>query len=247
MLSGGAIDDGTVVLIIENHVNERTMLREICHEAGFAMRNIRDVDFQGKRVTEALQQAIGMVNRGEVDLLLDLALDRADEDPTPAIALIENWKYETPKKTVPLIVVSAFIHLLQQKALESCSAVIRKPGSSESDRTYFTEYLTYAIRNAIISRSKEATVKERIGKVLNWIREFKLDEVTISVFGFKISTRSPIVVGVGFIAFCFLVSGWALLKSGTLSPKVVIGLIAVALIGLLLLGIMLKIVARSRS
>src|SRR2546429_8161964 len=109
MLSGGAIDDGTVVLIIENHVDERTMLREICHEAGFAMRNIRDVDFEGKRVTEALQQAIGMVNRGEVDLvLLDLALDPAQEDPTPAIALIERWKNETHKKTVPLIVVTAF-------------------------------------------------------------------------------------------------------------------------------------------
>ena len=165
MLSGSAIDSETVVLIVENNPDHRDMLVEICRQVGFAHTNIRDLGFDRKNIKVAaeLEKATGILNRGEVDLvLLDLALDEADEDVMPALLLLARWNKETIKKKIPVIVVSAYTNQLEQAELQSCFAVIPKPGPSDGEKGQFSAFLKFAIRTAIAQRSEAATLGERI-------------------------------------------------------------------------------------
>lgn len=164
MLSGSAIDSETVVLIVENNPDDRDVLIEICREVGFALINIREAGFRKNiSVAAELEKATGILNRGEVDLvLLDLALDEADEDPMHTVVLIERWNKETRKKKIPVIVVSGFTDELKPVDRQSCFAVIKKPGPTEGEKAQFNDFLRHAIRTAIAQRSEEATLRERI-------------------------------------------------------------------------------------
>jgi CheY-like chemotaxis protein len=164
MLSGSAIDGETVVLIVENSTDDKDMLIDICREVGFTLNNIREVGFRKNiQIATELEKAVGILNRGEVDLvLLDLALNEEDDDPMHAVLLLEKWKKETRKKKIPVIVVSGFTEMLKQAALQSCAAVIRKPGPTDGEKAQFSAFLQYAIRTAITRRSDEATLGDRI-------------------------------------------------------------------------------------
>ena len=242
MLGGGAIDDQTVVLIIENNDQDLKLLRQICRKVGFALRNIHDVEFVGRRVTEPLEKALGLVNRGEVDLvLLDLALDDDDDDPMPVVAKIERWKEETRKKTIPVIVVTKHEHVLEDFALQFCEVVIPKPGPTEAEEVYFSKFLKYAIQKAIVRQSNEATFGERLrqqGKRI--VQGFHLEKFTITIGWLTFSSRLPNAVAVCLISVSYLVAAWPLAKSFGWPFKLVVGLFAVGLLLFLILARVLK-------
>jgi CheY-like chemotaxis protein len=154
-----AIASDSMVLVVENDPVDKQMLIGICREVGFTSKNIY--------VAGELDQAISLLNRGWVDLvLLDLALDEV-EDPSRALNLLETWENETKKKKIPVIVVSRFTQTVKQVARVSCAAVITKPGPTEGEKAQFSEFLQYAIRRAISQTSDSVTLWDRIRRELD--------------------------------------------------------------------------------
>jgi len=173
MLAGRAFDDESAVLIVENTREDRDTIIKICREVGFLRNNIHEREFsRGASVATELNKAIGDINRGAVDLvLLDLALDEADEDVTSTVLLLEQWTKETQKKKIPVIVVSGFINELSPAARKNCFAAIRKPGSTDGEQLQFSDYLKFAIQTAITQRSDETTPSERIRRQVDRLVE----------------------------------------------------------------------------
>jgi CheY-like chemotaxis protein len=159
MLNGNAIDSDTVVLIVENDPADKQMLKTICQDVGFA---------PDKTVTVSeLEEAIGLVNRGDIDIvLLDLELDDAP-NPSRTVALIARWKNETRNKKIPVIVVSRFTEVVTVAARLQCSAVLKKPGLGEGERYFFSEHLKSEIGMAIAQKSDRTTFLDRIRQLFN--------------------------------------------------------------------------------
>lgn len=162
MLSGRAVDSETVVLIVEDDIADKNLLRGICRGAGFTLENMV--------FAATIEEVTLPLKRGLVDLvLLDLGLEGASDDPTPAIMLLERWESETKNKKIPVIVISRLADEVKEAARASCFAVIPKPGASAGERAIFSDYLEHVIREAIAKTSAEATFWDRIRQQLDRI------------------------------------------------------------------------------
>jgi CheY-like chemotaxis protein len=231
MLSGNAIDADTVVLIVENEESDAAMLKEICGTAGFIQKHMWEAN--------GLDQAIGMLNRGVVDLvLLDLALDGSN-DPREAVSLLERWESECKKKNTPVIVVSGYIEAVKQVAQRAPITLIKKPGPSDAEREQFSNYLLFAIRAAIYQRSTSATFSDRIKQTSSRIAS-KFGSVHLHLApGISISVESALpklLVG-GFVILCWVVTGVAFAKTQGWPVRTVVlsFVVAIATLGALML------------
>lgn len=172
-------------MIVENDVTDRDLLIDVCTDAGIAYSSIVKVD--------TLEDAYPELNRRGIDLvILDLALNRSDDNPRPGIGLLERWEFETRRQKIPVIVVSRHANVLKPKALEAVFEVIPKP-LNEGERTYFCRYLEHVVREAVSWRSQELTLWDRIRQQFNRVVSGPIPiEPAISVTGdVVIHPKSP--------------------------------------------------------